>query len=180
MQENPEPFFKNILLEIRRWWTPISWMARKRPTNPDDTSGNFLKILNTGSISSSNHEMDILVHVENGINIFQKTMQWKSYSLIQLKELNQLNLIFYFPWGNPSHLSTYRLPRLHQPPSWGTRVGLGDRVVGDMTQIEVGDTSGQDRKGGWLVRGNCWEMYSENDCRNDIAWKLQKIILAWP
>ena len=31
-----------------------------------------------------------------------------------------------FKWGNPHHPSTYRLPPLHQPPSWETRGNLGD------------------------------------------------------
>ena len=36
----------------------------------------YLEILNTGSISSKNHEMEILENLEYGINIL-KNMKWK-------------------------------------------------------------------------------------------------------
>ena len=47
-----------------------------------------------------------------------KEMEMNLFSIQQVKELKPL--IFHSKQANSRHPTTYRLPPLHQPPSWGT------------------------------------------------------------
>ena len=88
-----------------------------------------------GSISSRKHGL-----------VFWKSWIWEQYlSNMHLWNLNFETLLnlkicnfeifkrwslgtldFDFQWEEPHPPTTFRLPPLHQPPSWGTRVILGD------------------------------------------------------
>ena len=69
------------------------------PDNPEDPPSQSLQILKLVSVFIKNHEMGF-------VNLFATS-----------KIRN-----FYLPCTESPHPTTFRLPHLHQPPSWGTRV----------------------------------------------------------
>ena len=71
-----ELFWEILCLEISKSWTweNLKILEKVPPTNPEDPSDLFLKILKMGSISSKKHEMDILDSLGCRINILKNGM----------------------------------------------------------------------------------------------------------